>query len=71
MPVMPALERLGQEVQEFKVILSYTMRSGLPGLPETLSQKEKKMCYQACCLYQFERLLPCCRLRAAELSKVG
>lgn len=39
---MPALERLGQEVQEFKVILSYTMRSGLPGLPETLSQKEKK-----------------------------
>lgn len=64
MPVMPALERLGQEVQEFKVTLSYTMRSGLPGLPETFSQKGKKFYHQACYFYLFERLAP-------ELSKVG
>lgn len=71
MPVMPVLESLGQEIQGFRVILSYKMKSGLPGLPETLSQKKnKKFCYQACCLYQFERLRPCYRLRAAEQSYV-
>lgn len=42
MPVMPALERLRQEAWEFKVILSYIMIRP-PQLPETLSQKEKKI----------------------------